>query len=75
MRNKAMVKIYFFIGILLSNSILAEPIVIYDSGRTIHAQQFYPFKQPNPKELEYQAKQYKINKDSINKLYQQMKKQ
>jgi hypothetical protein len=58
--------------LLFISNIFAEPIVIFDSGKTIDAQQFYPFKKPNIQELEYQAKQYKINKESLNKLYQQM---
>lgn len=42
----------FLILIASQNVVLAKnPIVIYDNGKAINAQQFYPFKKPNTEDI------------------------
>ncbi len=44
----------FLLIFLLSFNIYALPTVIYDNGKTIDANQFYPFKKPSPSDISLQ---------------------
>jgi hypothetical protein len=56
----------------LIGQVAASPVVIYDSGKTINAQQFYPFQKPSvkikniPRYIKKSIKRFLINYQSSN---------
>lgn len=58
-------KVLFLIIILISQLNYAQPVVIYDSGNTIDAQQFYPYK--NKKDGSLQVPKFNPNDFHLNK--------